>query len=193
MHNLETVHWGQVRIQSFTSPATGEGDGIAALFGQPESLLRPLVRVHSRCLYGEVFRSLDCDCLDQYEKALNMIMQEGHGIVIYLDQEGRGCGLQKKAAAYEIAQAEKIDTVDAYRQLNLPSDMRHYGHAVAVLRELDISKIRLLTNNPRKMAELLDSGLEVERVPLRVTPNEWNMAYMTAKQVKLGHDLGLDV
>lgn len=191
MHTLATEHWGQVRIQSFGSLAKGEGDGVAVLIGQPESEPRPLVRIHSRCLYGEVFRSLDCDCLTQYKKALDMIAHEGHGIVIYLDQEGRGCGLQKKAAAYEIVQAAKVDTVEAYRQLNLPSDMRHYSHVVAILREFGVSRIRLLTNNPRKMAELLDSGLEVQRVPLQVPPNEWNIAYLTAKQVKLGHDLGL--
>ena len=140
MHNLATEHWGQVRIQSFGSPTKGQGDGVAVLFGQPESEPRPLVRVHSRCVYGEVFRSLDCDCLGQYEKALDMIAREGHGIVIYLEQEGRGCGLQKKAAAYELAQTDKVDTVEAYRQLNLPSDMRHYGHVVAVLREIGVSQ-----------------------------------------------------
>lgn len=176
MHTLTTERWGQIRIQSFASPTKGEGDGVAVLLGQPESEPRPLVRIHSRCLYGEVFRSLDCDCLLQFEKALDMIAGEGHGIVIHLDQEGRGCGLQKKAAAYEIAQADKVDTVEAYRQLNLPSDMRHYGHVVAVLRELGVSRIRLLTNNPRKLAELLGNGLEVQRVALQVPPNEWNLA-----------------
>lgn len=191
MHTLMTELWGQVRVFPFSSPAKGEGDGVAVLIGKPEKQTRPLLRIHSRCSYGEVFRSLDCDCLAQYERSLDNILKEGHGIVAYLEQEGRGCGLLQKAAAYELAQRDKLDTVEAYQQLHLPSDQRHYSHVVTLLRSLQIDRLRLLTNNPRKLTELLENGIEVERVPLRIPPNEWNLAYMRTKQAKLGHDLGL--
>jgi 3,4-dihydroxy 2-butanone 4-phosphate synthase/GTP cyclohydrolase II len=153
----------------------------------------PLVRMHSECLTGDVFGSRRCDCGEQLHAALQMIEREGRGVVVYLRQhEGRGIGLVSKLRAYNL-QDSGLDTVEANVHLGFPPDARDYGLGAQILTDLGLSKIRLLTNNPSKRAGIQGFGLEVvERVPLRVAPNERNRRYLQTKQEKMGHMLGLD-
>lgn len=147
----------------------------------------PLVRVHSECLTGDVFASMRCDCGEQLARALQMINSEGCGVVLYMRQEGRGIGLAAKLKAYEL-QENGLDTVEANLALGLPADARDYGIGAQILAELGLSKIRLMTNNPRKFSGLAGYGLEiVERVPLTTEPNSVNAGYLAAKRSKLGH------
>lgn len=147
----------------------------------------PLVRIQSKCTYGEVFRSFDCDCRDQLDAALSRIAMAKRGIVLYLDQEGRGAGLVEKARAYRLRDTASLDSVDAYRHLGLPDDTRDYGDAVTALKSLRVSTLQLLTNNPRKVGALQSAGFRVERVPLEIPPNEFNRGYLDSKRTKLGH------
>ncbi len=146
-----------------------------------------LVRVHSECLTGDVFGSLRCDCGKQLQKALLMIEKEGLGVLLYMRQEGRGIGLLHKLKAYEL-QERGFDTVEANKALGFPPDLRDYGIGAQILVDLGLSKIRLLTNNPKKIVGLRGYGLEIiERVPIIVEPNEYNKSYLKAKKEKLGH------
>jgi len=148
-----------------------------------------LVRVHSECLTGDVFHSLRCDCGDQLASALAMIEQEGRGVLLYLSQEGRGIGLLNKLRAYKL-QEEGLDTVDANLKLGLPADLRDYGIGAQILRDLGLTSIRILTNNPKKIIGLEGYGLSVsEQVPIQATPNPHNQAYLDAKRDKMGHVL----
>ena len=148
-----------------------------------------LVRVHSECFTGDIFGSLRCDCGPQLHAALSMIEKEGAGVLLYMRQEGRGIGLLNKLRAYRL-QDEGMDTVDANVALGFPPDLRDYGTGAQILMDLGLRRIRLLTNNPKKVIGLGGYGLEiVDRVPLVIEPNEYNERYMRTKELRMGHVL----
>lgn len=148
-----------------------------------------LVRVHSSCMTGDILGSLRCDCGEQLHHAMQIIEKEGKGVVLYMNQEGRGIGLLNKLKAYKL-QEEGMDTVEANLQLGFDMDERDYGVGAQILRDLGITKMRLMTNNPRKRAGLLGYGLEVtEAVPIEMTPNTHNEKYLFTKRDKLGHEI----
>ncbi len=148
-----------------------------------------LVRVHSECLTGDVFKSKRCDCGEQLHQAMKTIHREGKGVILYMRQEGRGIGLMNKLKAYKL-QDHGLDTVEANCKLGLAPDLRDYGIGAQILVDLGLRNIRLLTNNPRKIVGLEGYGLKViERVPIEVQPNHFNRAYLKAKREKLGHTL----
>lgn len=148
-----------------------------------------LVRVHSSCMTGDIFGSKRCECGEQLHKAMEMIQKEGKGAIVYLNQEGRGIGLMAKMEAYKL-QEEGLDTVDANLHLGYKADERDYGVGAAILRDLNISKMRLMSNNPIKRVGLESFGLEVvENVPIEVKPNQYNMFYMHTKKERMGHTL----
>jgi len=147
----------------------------------------PLLRIHSQCLTGDVFHSLRCDCRSQLELALNLIAEEGRGLVIYEHQEGRGIGLLNKLRAYEL-QDEGLDTVEANERLGFEADLRNYRMPAEILRYLNVRSVRLLSNNPEKIAALESAGIEVaERIPCIVAPHESTEGYLRTKKQKLGH------
>src|SRR5439155_4700971 len=151
----------------------------------------PLVRIHSQCFTGEVLGSLRCDCNDQLEIAMRAIAAEGRGLVIYEHQEGRGIGLMAKLQAYELQDAG-LDTVDANHALGFLADCRDFGLPAAILHELRVSRVRLLSNNPRKSRALSDAGIAVvERLPCEAAPTPHSLAYLRAKKEKMGHALSL--
>ncbi|HEX6713238.1 MAG TPA: GTP cyclohydrolase II, partial [Thermoleophilaceae bacterium] len=160
---------------------------IALVKGEVENQDDVLVRVHSECLTGDVFHSMRCDCGEQLEAALSMIEAEGSGVLLYLAQEGRGIGLLNKLHAYKL-QEEGLDTVDANLKLGLPADLRDYGIGAQILVDLGLSKIRIMTNNPKKIIGLEGYGLEVtDQVRIEQVPNEHNLAYLRAKKERMGH------
>jgi 3,4-dihydroxy 2-butanone 4-phosphate synthase/GTP cyclohydrolase II len=147
------------------------------------------VRVHSECLTGDVFHSLRCDCGPQLDKALELLGNEPHGVLVYMRQEGRGIGLEAKLKAYRL-QDQGLDTVEANAALGFPADLREYGLGAQILRYLGVRKMRLLTNNPKKIAGLGGYGLElVDQIPLFTTPNPVNTKYLRTKRDKMGHVL----
>mgnify|MGYP001546089907 FL=1 len=166
---------------------------VALVKGDPASLREPvLVRMHSECLTGDAFGSLRCDCRPQLEAALRQIEREGEGVVVYLRQEGRGIGLINKLRAYSL-QDGGLDTVEANERLGFPADLRNYGVGAQILSDLGIHRLRLLTNNPRKIAGLGGYGLQVEeRVPLVMDAGDHNADYLAAKRDKLGHLMDSD-
>jgi len=149
--------------------------------------------MHSECLTGDAFGSLRCDCRPQLEAALSRISEEGEGVVVYLRQEGRGIGLVNKLKAYNL-QDGGLDTVEANEKLGFPADLRNYGVGAQILTDLGINRLKLLTNNPRKIAGLGGYGLQVEsRVPLVICPGDHNAAYLEVKREKLGHLIGNNI
>ncbi len=160
---------------------------IALVKGEVDPEKNILVRVHSECMTGDIFSSLRCDCQDQLHKAMTMMEEEGSGVLLYLRQEGRGIGLVNKLKAYEY-QRQGLDTVEANEKLGFDADMRDYGVGAQMLVDLGVKKMRLLTNNPKKMIGLEGYGLSlVEQVPIQVEANCHNQGYLKCKQAKMGH------
>lgn len=184
---LPTKH-GNFELVAFRQLSTGEHH-LALKKGEWEKEEPVLVRVHSSCFTGDILHSLRCDCGDQLQKAMEMVEQEGRGVVLYMNQEGRGIGLLNKLKAYKL-QEEGKDTVEANLALGFKNDQRDYGVGAQILRHLGVSKIRLMTNNPRKRAGLSGYGLEiVENVPIEIRPNPHNEFYLQTKRDKLGHEI----
>ncbi|UGT43907.1 GTP cyclohydrolase II [Nocardia yamanashiensis] len=168
-------------------PLSGKDIGYAIVFGEGLPRHDCLVRVHSRCLYGEVLGSDDCDCGDELHMSLDLIFEAGTGVLIYLDQEGRGAGLVAKALGYQHGQLTGADTFASYEALGIPSDSRNYSAAAEFLVESGVRSVQLLTNNPDKVRALVSAGLEVEVVPLHFHPRtEWARRYFEAKRTR-GH------
>lgn len=180
--------WGDFDLIAFRQTNTQEIH-MALIKGTWESDEPVLVRVHSSCATGDIFGSCRCDCGPQLHAAMQMVEKAGKGVVLYMNQEGRGIGLINKLKAYKL-QEQGMDTVQANIALGLPMDGRDYGVGAQILRDLGISKIRLISNNPQKRVGLLGYGLEiVEQVPIEITPNPHNEKYLTTKRDKMGHNI----
>ena len=180
--------YGTFELIAYKQLNTGE-EHMALKKGEWKKDEAVLVRVHSSCMTGDILGSLRCDCGDQLHAALKMVEEAGKGVVLYMNQEGRGIGLVNKLKAYKL-QEEGLDTVEANLKLGFGMDERDYGVGAQILRELGISKIKLITNNPRKRAGLFGYGLEiVEIVPIEIKPNSHNKKYLTTKRDKLGHNI----
>ena len=183
--------YGQFRAVAYKSIIDPD-EHLALVIGDITTPEPVLVRVHSQCVTGDVFGSLRCDCGEQIAQALQRIGEEGRGVLLYMRQEGRGIGLHNKLRAYAL-QDEGMDTVEANHALGFPADRRDYGIGMQILADLGIREMRLLTNNPAKRAGLEGYGLKVvERVPIVVEPNAFNLRYLETKRTKLGHLLGVD-
>lgn len=177
--------YGTFRMMGYRTKY-GSEEHVALVYGEIEGKV-PLVRVHSECLTGDAFGSFRCDCGEQLDMAMRQIAKEGCGVILYLRQEGRGIGLINKLKAYEL-QDQGLDTVAANEALGFQADMRDYGIGAQILRDLGLTRIRLLTNNPRKIIGLKGHGLEVvSRVPLIMKPKPTNKFYLETKRTKMGH------
>ncbi len=185
------TRWGKFRIYGFRGHFGSDGnrrveEAVALVMGDVKST-PPLVRVHSQCLTGDVFHSLRCDCRQQLELSLSMITEEGAGILIYEQQEGRGIGLMAKLQAYEL-QDSGLDTVEANERLGFKNDYRDYTLPAEMLKALGVTRVRLLSNNPEKVEALERAGVHVvERVPCEVVPSPHAEEYLKTKKEKLGH------
>lgn len=180
--------YGEFELVAFRQTTTGENH-VALKKGDWEDGEPVLVRVHSSCFTGDILHSLRCDCGEQLQSAMEMVEREGKGLILYMNQEGRGIGLMNKLKAYKL-QEEGKDTVEANLALGFKNDQRDYGVGAQILRHLKATKIRLMTNNPRKRAGILGYGLEiVENVPIEIKPNPHNEFYLQTKRDKLGHEI----
>ncbi|MFZ1983101.1 MAG: bifunctional 3,4-dihydroxy-2-butanone-4-phosphate synthase/GTP cyclohydrolase II [Desulfatitalea sp.] len=189
---IPTEHGGEFKIIAFENDVD-DLLHIGLVKGEIDADKPVLVRVHSECMTGDIFGSLRCDCGDQLHRAMAMMDKEGAGVVVYLRQEGRGIGLVNKLKAYELQQKQGLDTVEANRKLGFKDDMRDYGIGAQMLRDIGVRKMRLLTNNPKKMVGLDGYGLSiVEQIPIEVAPNEHNRCYLECKKLKMGHLLQLE-
>jgi 3,4-dihydroxy 2-butanone 4-phosphate synthase/GTP cyclohydrolase II len=185
--NLPTEH-GEFRAVAYENDMDSNIH-IALVRGEIKPDDAVLVRVHSECLTGDVFGSKRCDCGEQLHKAMERIHREGKGVILYMRQEGRGIGLANKLRAYEL-QDRGLDTVEANIQLGFKPDLRDYGIGAQILVDLGVRKMRLMTNNPKKIVGLEGYGLKVgERVPIESRPHEKNIIYLKTKKKKLGHML----
>jgi GTP cyclohydrolase II len=202
------TRWGKFRIYGFegdfeTLPQDTRPEEADRLVGEGKAKRRkesavvlvmgdihspaPLVRIHSQCLTGDVFHSMRCDCRQQLELALTLIAEAGAGILIYEQQEGRGIGLMAKLQAYEL-QDKGLDTIEANEQLGFENDYRHYTLPAEILKQLGVKEVRLISNNPEKVAAMKNAGIKVvERVPAEVEPYEHSENYLRTKKEKMGH------
>jgi 3,4-dihydroxy 2-butanone 4-phosphate synthase/GTP cyclohydrolase II len=184
------TEWGHFRLIPFRQKSNGL-EHMALIKGSWREDEPVLVRVHSSCMTGDILGSKRCDCGEQLHKAMQMIEQEGKGVIVYMQQEGRGIGLMNKIAAYKL-QEEGLDTVDANVHLGFKPDERDYGCGAQILRLLGVQKMRLMSNNPVKRVGLEGYGLEiVENVAIETTPNEYNRRYLQTKKERMGHTLHL--
>lgn len=180
--------YGDFELVAFRQTNTGENH-LALIKGEWDKDEPVLVRVHSSCFTGDILHSLRCDCGEQLQKAMEMVEQEGKGVILYMNQEGRGIGLLNKLKAYKLQEQGK-DTVEANLELGFKNDQRDYGVGAQILRHLGVAKIRLMTNNPRKRVGLMGYGLEiVENVAIEIAPNPHNVFYLQTKRDKLGHEI----
>jgi 3,4-dihydroxy 2-butanone 4-phosphate synthase/GTP cyclohydrolase II len=189
--NLPTIYGGEFNAIAYKNDVDTQ-QHLALIKGEihPENAV--LVRVHSECLTGDVFGSERCDCGEQLHTAMRMVAKEGKGVIVYMHQEGRGIGLINKMKAYALQDQGK-DTVEANLALGFEPDLRDYGLGAQILRDLGVRKLRLMTNNPKKIVGLQGYGLEVvERIPIETKPNRRNIAYLKTKKKKMGHLLNID-
>jgi len=186
---LPTVH-GDFRLVAYKQTTTNE-EHLALIKGTWAKDEPVLVRVHSSCVTGDIFGSCRCDCGPQLHHAMDLIEKEGKGVIVYMQQEGRGIGLLNKLKAYKL-QEQGADTVEANLMLGFDMDARDYGVGAQILHDLGVRKMRLLTNNPRKRTGLVGYGLEiVENLPIEIPANAHNREYLLTKKRKMGHQLGL--
>lgn len=182
------THYGHFRLIPFRQKSNGL-EHVALIKGSWEKDEPVLVRVHSSCVTGDIFGSCRCECGEQLQKAMKMIEEAGKGVIVYMNQEGRGIGLMAKMAAYKL-QEEGYDTVDANLHLGFDADERDYGVGAQILREVGVSKMKLMSNNPVKRVGLEAYGLEItENVGIEITPNEYNERYLRTKKERMGHTL----
>jgi 3,4-dihydroxy 2-butanone 4-phosphate synthase/GTP cyclohydrolase II len=182
------TEWGDFEMTAYTQINTGENH-ISLVKGTWEPDEPILVRVHSSCVTGDIFGSCRCDCGPQLHRAMEMIEKEGKGVIVYMNQEGRGIGLVNKLKAYNLQEAG-FDTVEANLKLGFPMDQRDYGIGAQILRNLGVTKMRLMSNNPKKRAGLTGYGLEVvENIPIEIAANPHNEAYLKTKRDKMDHTI----
>ncbi len=185
------TQWGDFELVAYHETTTGQ-EHLALVKGEWQPNEPVLVRVHSSCLTGDIFGSCRCDCGPQLHKSMEMIEKEGKGVIVYMNQEGRGIGLLNKLKAYKL-QEQGRDTVEANEDLGFKMDERDYGVGAQILRDLGLSKIKLLSNNPKKRAGLIGYGLEIiENIAIEIKSNDHNQFYLQTKRDKMGHSLKLD-
>ncbi len=189
---IPTLYAGEFKINAYEN----EMDDllhIALVKGEINPEKPVLVRVHSECMTGDIFGSLRCDCGEQLHRSMEMMEKDGAGVLLYLRQEGRGIGLVNKLKAYALQQNQGFDTVEANKELGFKADIRDYGIGAQILVDLGVRKMKLITNNPKKMIGLEGYGLSiVEQVPIEIEPNEFNRGYLECKKLKMGHLLNID-
>jgi 3,4-dihydroxy 2-butanone 4-phosphate synthase/GTP cyclohydrolase II len=180
---------GNFRLFAFENEDKSDS-ALALVLGDPKTGEAPLVRIHSQCLTGDVFGSRRCDCGDQLEFAHQAIGKAGVGILIYQLQEGRGIGLMNKLLAYQLQDQDGLDTVQANHELGFEADHRNYALCIEILRSFGVSRLRLMSNNPRKFEALQEAGITiVERMPIEIAPTGDTQRYLRTKKAKLGHML----